>query len=91
MLITDVNMKILLCNKYYYRRGGDCVVTMNLEKLLKKNGHDVAVFSMQYPDNEESKWSGFWPSNMSVVNVFVRPFGTKHVERWALVRGLLHR
>ena len=72
-------MKILLCNKFYYHRGGDCIVTINLEQLLKKNGHDVAVFSMQYPENLESEWKGYWPSNMSKVEAFVRPFGAKQV------------
>lgn len=28
-------MKVLLANKFYYRRGGDCVCTLNLEQLLK--------------------------------------------------------
>lgn len=72
-------MKILLCNKFYYRRGGDCIVTMNMERLLKSYGHDVAVFSMQYPENLESEWKGYWPSNMSKVEAFVRPFGAKQV------------
>lgn len=35
-------MKILLANKFYYRRGGDCVHTLNLEQLLKAHGHEVA-------------------------------------------------
>ena len=30
-------MKILLANKFYYRRGGECIYTMNLEKMLKGN------------------------------------------------------
>lgn len=33
-------MKILLANKFYYRRGGDCVHTLNLEQLLKAHGHE---------------------------------------------------
>ena len=74
-------MKILLCNKFYYGRGGDCIVTMNMERLLKKYGHDVAVFSMQYSENENSKWSRFWPSNMNKVDAFIRPFGAKHVVK----------
>ncbi len=73
-------MRIILCNKYYYRRGGDCIVTMNLERLLKAHGHEVAIFSMQYPENEESKWSSFWPSNMSKVDAFTRPFGARQVK-----------
>ena len=58
-------MKILLANKFYYRRGGDCIYTMNLEKMLKEKGHDVAVYAMKYPENEKSEWSVYWPSNMT--------------------------
>lgn len=74
-------MRILLANKFYYSRGGDCIYTMTLERLLKGHGHEVAVFAMQYPDNEESEWSRYWPSNMSKADVFTRPFGAKEVKR----------
>lgn len=47
-------MKILLANKFYYRRGGDCIYMLNLEQLLKTHGHDVAVFAMDYPENIET-------------------------------------
>lgn len=43
-------MKILLANKFYYRRGGDCIYMLNLEKLLKAHGHEVAVFAKDYPE-----------------------------------------
>lgn len=72
-------MKIILCNKFFYNRGGDCIVTMNLKKMFISYGHNVAVFSMQYPNNEESEWSEYWPTNMSMVDAFVRPFGAKQV------------
>ena len=48
-------MKILLANKFYYRRGGDCIYMLNLEQLLKTYGHDVAVFAMDYPENIETR------------------------------------
>ena len=72
-------MKILLVNKFYYRRGGDCIYTMNLERLLKAKGHDVAVYAMNYPENEASEWSAYWPGNMSKADVFTRPFGARQV------------
>ena len=74
-------MKILLVNKFYYRRGGDCIYTMNVEKMLKEKGHEVAVFAMQYPENEESEWSKYWPSNMTKLKAFTRPFGDGEVRR----------
>ena len=57
--------RILLVNKFYYNRGGDCVVTLNTEALLRKRGHEVAVFSMQYPENIESEWSKYFAGEVS--------------------------
>ena len=38
-------MRILLSNKFYYRRGGDCIYTINLEKMLKEMGHEVIIMA----------------------------------------------
>lgn len=73
-------MRILLVNKFYYRRGGDCIVTMNLDQLLKAHGHEVAIFSMKYPENEKSQWQKYWPENMSKQDAFTRPFGCRKVK-----------
>jgi glycosyltransferase involved in cell wall biosynthesis len=54
---------------------------MNLEKILKEKGHDVAIYSMQYPENEKSEWSKYWPSNMSLFDIFSRPFGQDQVKK----------
>ena len=74
-------MKILLVNKFYYRRGGDCIYMLNLEQLLKTHGHEVAVFAMQYPENLPSEWSRYWPSEMTAVKALTRPFGDGEVKR----------
>ena len=57
-------MKILISNKFYYNRGGDCVASIALEELLQQKGHDVAFFSMQHPLNFHSEWESFFPSNI---------------------------
>lgn len=44
-------MRVLLVNKFYYPRGGDCMVVINTERLLREQGHEVAVYAMQYPQN----------------------------------------
>ena len=75
-----MHMRILLVNKFYYRRGGDCIVTMNLEQLLKAHGLEVAVYAMQYPDNIKSPWSKYWPKSMSKIDAFSRPFGSIEVK-----------
>lgn len=80
-------MKILLCNKFYYRRGGDCIYTMNLEQMLKRQGHEVAVFSQQFPLNEKSEWSRYWPSefkmkpSLHMIDSLLRPFGKGSVVK----------
>ena len=79
-------MRILLANKFYYARGGDCICTINLEELLKKNGHEVAVFSMDFPENLSTPWSKYFPSEIKfkpgfgMIETFTRPFGTNEVK-----------
>ena len=80
-------MKILLSNKFYYPRGGDCIYTINLEQLLKQHGHEVAMFAMQYPENLPSEWSNYFPSEvkfspgLGMIEAFLRPFGTREVQK----------
>lgn len=57
-------MKVLLANKFYYRRGGDCVYVINLEQLLKSHGHQVAVFAMNFPENLPTEYSKYFPSEV---------------------------
>lgn len=81
-------MKILLVNKYYYHRGGAEVYVINLEALLRENGHQVAVFSMQHPLNLPSPYAEFFPSTVDFASIRVRdslkymlrPFGSKEVK-----------
>lgn len=82
-------MKILLANKYYYQRGGDCIYTIELEKLLKEKGHEVAVFSMQHPSNLNSEYSEYFPGEVdfnkkslkNFLTAIIRPFGSLEVKR----------
>ncbi len=73
-------MKILLANKFYYRRGGDCIYMLNLEQLLKAHGHEVAVFAMDYPENQDTPWKKYFPKNMGKLMAFTRPFGSADVK-----------
>lgn len=80
-------MKILLVNKFYYRRGGADVYVLNLEELLKTHGHEVAVFAMQHPENLPNRWDCFWASEIEIRPSFnlpetlARPFGSTEVVR----------
>ncbi len=57
--------RILLVNKFYYPRGGDCICMLNLEDLLRRLGYEVAVYSMSYPQNWESEYSGYFAAEIS--------------------------
>ncbi len=80
-------MKILLANKFYYPRGGDCIYTLNLEQLLKQHGHETAIFAMQHPESLPTSWSQYFPSEVKfspgagMVEAILRPFGTKEVKK----------
>ena len=73
-------MKILLANKFYYRRGGDCIYMLNLEQLLKAHGHEVAIFAMDYPENLDTPWQKYFPKNMNKWMAFIRPFSSHEVK-----------
>lgn len=60
-------MRILLVNKYFYRKGGAETYFFALAEGLKALGHEVAFFSMQHPDNEPSYWSKYFVSEKDYV------------------------
>lgn len=60
-------MRILLVNKYFYRKGGAETYYFALAEGLKALGHEVAFFSMQHPSNEPSRWSKYFVSEKDYV------------------------
>jgi glycosyltransferase involved in cell wall biosynthesis len=56
--------KILIVNKFFYERGGDCIYTINLKHLLEQQNHKVAIFAMQFADNINSEWEAYYPSEV---------------------------
>lgn len=77
--------RILVANKFYYPRGGDCIYTIDLVELLKSHGHDVAVFAMQHPNTLQTSWNKYFPEEVkfgmgvSFFKAVMRPFGTVDV------------
>lgn len=55
-------MRILLVNKYFYRKGGAETYFFALAEGLKALGHEVAFFSMKHPNNEPSRWNTYFVS-----------------------------
>lgn len=78
-----MKQRVLLVNKFYYRRGGDCVYLLNLEEMLRSRGHEVAVYAMDYPENLSSEWSGYFASEIT--------FQGSMADRLAAVKRTLGR
>ena len=58
-------MKVLIVNKFYYPRGGDCVCAISLEQLLREQGHQTAVFAMEYPKNVQTDFNRYYAPEVS--------------------------
>jgi len=54
-------MRILLVNKFYWRKAGAEVYLLDLEVRLKVAGHEVAVFATDHPDTEPTPWRKYFP------------------------------
>ncbi len=61
-------MKILQVNKYHFPKGGADKYYLKLSKKLEENKYQVANFSMDHPENIESKWSKYFVSNIEFNN-----------------------
>jgi glycosyltransferase involved in cell wall biosynthesis len=82
-------MRILLVNKFYYHRGGDCTAVFSLEQLLKDKGHETAVFSVKHPLNEPSPHESYFPGTVGFttpgisgkMSAAIRIFHSREVAR----------
>lgn len=82
-------MKIILANKFFYPRGGDCIHTIQLKQLLEQHGHSIAIFSMQHLDNIENEHSSYWPSMLeytakkpgNLLEAMQRPIYSREVKK----------
>ncbi|MDR3309102.1 MAG: glycosyltransferase [Tannerella sp.] len=82
-------MRILLVNKFYYPRGGDCTAVISTEQLLREHGHQVAVFSTRHPENIPSQWEEYFAEAVSFdgggltgkLKAAARLFGSSEVAR----------
>lgn len=51
-------MRILHVNKFLYRRGGAEAYMLDVSELQSEEGHDVAFFGMQHPENTATSLAG---------------------------------
>ena len=69
-------MKILQVNKFFFLRGGSERYMIELSKILKAKGHEIAYFSMHHEMNVPSEWSDYFVKNIDydkcsgVINLF---------------------
>lgn len=57
-------MKVLLINKYHFPKAGAETCYFNTAKILEKNGHELAYFSMNHPKNYQTEWSKYFIKNV---------------------------
>ena len=57
-------MKILLVNKFHYRRGGSETYYFALADALKKAGHDIVFFAMKHEKNIPCEQEEFFVDNI---------------------------
>ena len=73
--------RVLLVNKFYYPRGGDCVVVLNTEALLRENGVEAQVFAMEYPQNLPAHYQDRFASRVN--------FGGSLGNQWRAMKRTL--
>ncbi|MBR1882047.1 MAG: glycosyltransferase [Muribaculaceae bacterium] len=74
-------MRILLVNKFYYPRGGDCMAMMRTEALLREQGHEVAVFAMNHAQNLPHPSSSHFATEVQM--------NGNLAQRWRAVRRIM--
>jgi len=57
-------MRILMCNNFFYLRGGTERCFFDLSDLLTSQGHEVIPFSMEHEKNIFSEYSQYFVSNI---------------------------
>lgn len=57
-------MRVLHVNKFLYRRGGAEAYMLDLARLQRERGDDVAFFGMQHPDNDPQPYADRFPSRV---------------------------
>jgi glycosyltransferase involved in cell wall biosynthesis len=57
-------MNVLFCNKFFYPKGGAEVSMFETARVLEKNGHGTAFFSMHHRLNKTSPFSRYFVSNV---------------------------
>lgn len=80
------DMKVLLVNKFHYRRGGSETYYFALAEALQKAGHKVIYFAMESQQNEECGQKDYFIKNIDYIGN--KSIGKKIVHATSLVYSL---
>jgi len=58
-------MRVIQVNKFNYLKGGAEKYFLDMTNKLRKEGHEVAIFSMKSEKNLESRWKKYFISNIN--------------------------
>lgn len=61
-------MRVLLINKFHYTRDGATRAYFDTARILAENGHEVAFFSMEHPQNEPTPCAPFFVSKVDYLD-----------------------
>ena len=59
-------LRIVIANKFWYRRGGQERVMFDEIAWLEAAGHEVAHFSVQHPENDSSPWADYFAPYLEI-------------------------
>lgn len=64
--MTDINMKIVQVNKFYFPKGGADVYALQLSDLLRAAGHEVIPFAMRHRENLPTPYEKYFVSEVDL-------------------------
>ena len=67
-------MKVLLVNKFHYKKGGSETYYFTLAEALKKQGHEVIFFSMKDEKNIPCEQEEYFVSNKAYNGGIMVPY-----------------
>lgn len=63
-------LKIAMVNKFFFPKGGQETLMFEESRLLEEQGHEVAFFSMEHPENpEDYKYSRYFADYIELSNL----------------------
>lgn len=81
-------MRVVVVNKFWYRRGGAEVVALAHDQILRERGHALSHFAMSHPENLPSPFARYFPSRVELgadaglpgPRELLRPFYSREVD-----------